>query len=346
MSRFLASWIHASWIQRLLVALGLVALVLLCVMPYVASQSTVTVCSLALVFAVLAISVNVLAGLGGMVTLGQAGIFASGAYGTAYMAVRAEQPFWVQVGTGLLVALACAAVFGVLAMRTSGVYFLMVTLAQGMIVWGLAIRLSDLTGAESGLSGVRRPEFIGAYWTYYYVCLGGMMAAMVAYWIMARSPFGLGIRALSESERRVRMLGYNPPAYKFYAFMLSGGLAGMAGVMYVYLNGFVSAASADFPISGQAVLMVIIGGVGTLIGPVIGAFAIIFGQNYISYYTERWNLILGVIYILVILFARQGVVGLVNGWRRGTSASAPPTEDLPKRASEPSASDDLSAVRP
>lgn len=328
MSRLAAMWSCGSWLQRALAVAVCFALLVLAVLPYVVSQAVVTVCSLALVFAVLAISVNVLAGLGGMVTLGQAGIFASGAYGAAYMAVRAEQPFWVQVITGLLVSLVCAAVFGVLAMRTSGVYFLMVTLAQGMIVWGLAIRLSTLTGAESGLSGIRRPEAVSDYWAYYYVCLAGMLVALGVYAVLARSPFGLGIRALSESERRVRMLGYNPPAYKFYAFMISGTLAGMAGVLYVYLNGFVSAASADFPVSGQAVLMVIIGGVGTLIGPVIGAFAIVFGQNYISFYTERWNLILGMIYILVILFARQGVVGLVGGRFGRPATSAPTVHDM------------------
>jgi branched-chain amino acid transport system permease protein len=285
-------------------------------LPYIAGVYMVSLVTLAMIFALFAMGINLLAGYGGLVSLGHGGILGAAAYGVGYMAVRegAGHPEQILVGFG--VALAATALFAVIAMRTSKVYFLMVTLALGMIVWGIVYRSSAL-GSENGLRGIVRPEAIAPYWIYYYVCLGVLALCALLVWVISRSPFGLSLRGLKESEVRLRMLGYNTTLTKFYGFMLSGVLAAVAGILYVYYQQFVSPAVPQFLTSGRGVLMVIIGGVGTLVGPIVGAFIIIFIENIVSAYIDRWLTVLGLVFVLTIMFAPQGVVGgLARLWQR------------------------------
>jgi branched-chain amino acid transport system permease protein len=236
------------------------------------------------------------------------------------MASRVGAPHLTQVAVGIGLAMLTAVVFAVMAMRTTGVYYLMVTLAQGMIVWGLSIRLASVTGAENGLRGVTRPPAVGPYWKFYYLCLAVVVVSGGLLWLIVHSPFGLSLRGLRESESRLRMLGYNPAATKFYGFLLSAFFAAVAGVLYAYYNQFVSPTVTEFATSGSGVLMVVLGGVGTLAGPMVGAFSIVFIENVLSVYVERWPTLMGLIFILVIMFARRGVAGAViqswNGWLR------------------------------
>lgn len=287
-------------------------------LPYVLDAFLVSIVTLALIFAVFAMSIDLLAGYGGLVSLGHAGILAGAAYGTGYVATHGGGHL-AQIVVGLAVGLAVTAVFALTAMRTSAVYFLMVTLALGMIVWGLSIRLYAVTGAENGLRGVLRPPAVSAYWEYYYVCLAVLLVCAGMLWVVVRSPFGFGLRAMSDSEVRVRVLGYSTTLHKFYAFMLSGLFASVAGVLFVYQNEFISPSDAEFLVSGNGVLMVILGGAGTLVGPVIGAFVIVLSENLLSVYVERWPTVLGLVFIATILFARSGLVGGLSGlWARWT----------------------------
>ncbi|MGH8867468.1 MAG: branched-chain amino acid ABC transporter permease [Actinomycetes bacterium] len=285
-------------------------------LPYVIDAYLVSIVSLALIFAIFAMSIDLLAGYGGMVSLGHAGILASAAYGTGYVATHGGG-YAAQIGMGLVVGLGTTAVFALTAMRTSRVYFLMATLAMGMIVWGLSIRMYKVTGAENGLRGIVRPPAVEAYWKYYYLCFALLLLSGGLLWVVVRSPFGYGLRAMRDSEERVRMLGYSTTLHKFYAFMLSGLFASVAGVLFVYQNEFISPSDAEFLVSGNGVLMVIVGGVGTLIGPVIGAFVIVMSENILSVYVERWPTVLGLVFIGTILFAQSGFVGGVSRlwWR-------------------------------
>jgi branched-chain amino acid transport system permease protein len=302
------------------VKLGLVVvgLALGAALPYViTSPYLVSIVTLGLIYALFAMSIDLMGGYGGHMSLGQAGIFGVGAYGVAYMASRVGAPHATQVLVGLGAAMAVSVVFALTAMRTTGVYYLMVTLAQGMIIWGLSIRLSTVTGAENGLRGVDRPEAVGAYWKYYYLCFVVVAVCAALLWLIVHSPFGLSLRGLRESDSRLRMLGYNTVATKFYGFLLSGFFAAVAGVLFAYYNEFVSPSVTEFATSGQGVLMVVLGGVGTLIGPVIGAFAVVFIENVASVYVERWPTLMGLIFIVVIMFARKGVVGaMIQAWNR------------------------------
>ncbi|GAA2008326.1 branched-chain amino acid ABC transporter permease [Microbacterium ulmi] len=295
-------------------------------LPYLGATSfTVTLSSTILIAAILASSVNFLAGQGGMVSLGHAGIAAASAYGVAWASREGFDP-GVQalfaLGMTLLVSLA----YGLLSMRTSGIYFLMVTLAVGMLVYGLAFRFSSLTGGENGISGIDRPEWMDSYWVYYYVVLGAFVLVTAGLWVVGSSPFGASLRGVRDSESRMRSLGYSVPAYKLGAFMISGAVAGLAGLLAVWNTHFMSPSSAGVDRSVHLIVMVILGGVGTLLGPLIGAAVVVLVENVLSSYVDRWPTILGLIFILVILFARAGIAGSVRklvNWirRRATSES-------------------------
>lgn len=301
-----------SLTTKVKIGLLLAGLVLAAALPYLVSPFVVSIASLALIFGLFAMSIDLLGGFGGLITLGQAGILATAGYGVGYTAVRLGGSHPEQIFVGLGAGLVASIVFGAMAMRTTGIYFIMVTLAEGMIVWGLSIRLASVTGAENGLRGILRPPAVSAYWEYYYAVVVVVAICGGLLWIITRSPFGLALRGLRESEDRLRMLGYNSTLQKFYAFVLSGLFASIAGVLFVYHNQFISPAIAEFLVSGNGVLMMILGGMGTLVGPVVGAFAIIFAENLLSSYVVRWPTILGIVFIVVILFARDGFIGALS----------------------------------
>jgi branched-chain amino acid transport system permease protein len=314
----------AVLVKPLLLALALTAGVAL---PYVSGPFLVATATLALVYALFALSINLLAGYAGLLSLGQAGIFGVAAYAVGYVATREGGGHLAQVLWGLGAALAVSLLFGLMAMRTSRVYFLMVTLAQGMIVYGLATTLEPVTGAENGLTGVYRPAFVLEDWQFYYLCLAVLAGCAGLIAVILRSPFGLALRGLRESDTRLRMVGYNTTLHRLYGFMLAGFFAGVAGILYAYHNEFVSPSVAEFNTSAQAILMIILGGVGTLSGPVIGAFVIVYIQNILSLDIDRWPTLMGLIFIVMVLFARNGVVGgitrLWDAWTRRRRRTPP-----------------------
>ena len=284
--------------------------------PYVLRPFLVSIVTLSLIFGLFAMSIDLMGGYGGLMSLGHGGILATGAYGVGYVASRLGGNVWQQVGVGLAAGVVVTAIFAVMAMRVSEVYFLMVTLAQGMIIWGLATRSTAL-GAENGLRGVDRPEMFSAYWKFYYLCFAVLLVCSALMWVVVHSPFGLSLKGLKDSPTRLEMLGYNTTLTRFYIFMLAGFFGTISGILFAYYNQFVSPSNAAFLSSGKGVLMAILGGLGTLVGPLIGSFVIVFIENVLSTYIARWPTLLGLLFIFVIMFARDGLVGAVaNTWRR------------------------------
>jgi branched-chain amino acid transport system permease protein len=266
-----------------------------------------------LILAMLAMSINILLGYTGLATLGQAALFGIGTYVVGYMTTKLGQPMIVTVPAGILGTLIVAAIFGIFAVRTSGIYFLMITLAQGMIIWGVAFRWNSVTNAENGIRGIDRPEWLAGYSAYYYLILVVLLVVLALIYRLINSPFGLTLKGVREGERRMRTLGYNTTLHKFLGFMIAAFFAGLAGSLYAFHNNFVSPTTIEFARSAEALLMVILGGTGTMLGPFIGAFVITFGQNQFSLYTDRWPMIMGAIYVITILTAPDGFVG---AWRR------------------------------
>jgi branched-chain amino acid transport system permease protein len=266
-----------------------------------------------LLFGMLAMSINILLGYTGLATLGQAALFGVGTYVVGYMTTKMDQPIYVTVPAGILGTLCVTAIFGLMAIRTSEIYFLMITLAQGMIIWGLAFRWNSVTNAENGIRGISRPEFLAEYSSYYYLIVIVLLLVFLLIYRIINSPFGLALKGIRESEGRMRTLGYNVALHKYLGFLVAGFFAGVAGSLYAFHNNFVSPTTVEFARSAQALLMVILGGAGTMLGPLLGSLVITLGQHQLSLYTDRWPMIMGAIFVVTILAAPDGFVGV---WRR------------------------------
>ena len=303
-------------------ALGLLALVAVValVLPYVTPSFYVNIATQVLFLCLLAMSIDLLGGYMGSMPMGHAGVMGIAGYTLGYFIAVAKQPVPVAVVLAIVATLLVSFVFGLMTVRSSGVFFSMITLAQGMIVWGLSIKLYQVTGAENGLRGIVRPEFATRYYEFYYLCLVTFALCAVLLYLFVKSPFGLTLQGIRESESRMRMLGYNVELHKLLAFVVSGFFASIAGILYAWYNNFFSPSAVGLTQSAEGVLMVILGGASTLVGPVIGAAVVVFVKNYLSLYVQRWPTVMGLIFIVTILFARSGIVGAVRPWlarRRG-----------------------------
>jgi len=293
-------------------------------LPYLLSSYYLGLAIEMMIFALFAMSLDLLVGYAGMASLGHAAYFGIAAYTTGLLALRLGWNVWLALPAGVLVAALTAALFGLLALRTRGSYFLMITLALSQVAWGIAFGWRTLTGGDDGLPNVPRPDLgvpfhpswsLGGTTPFYYFVLAAVALGTFLLIRIVTSPFGFALRGIRESETRMLALGYNVWRYKFIAFVLAAAFAGFAGCLYVYYNRFVSPDYLHVARSAEVLLMVILGGAGTMIGPALGAASIVLLQNLISAYTERWLLILGVVYVFVALFAPNGLVGLFLEYR-------------------------------
>lgn len=266
-----------------------------------------------LIFGIFAMSLNLLMGYTGLFSFGHAAFFAVGAYTTGILIIRCSiESFWIVAPAGVFMAALVAAAFGIIALRTSGIFFLLVTFALGQLVFTVAWKWRSVTGGSDALLGIPRPD-LGLPWLtwndislYYFILFFFAISVLLLYWI-ANSAFGHALQGIRESERRMRSLGYNTWLFKYFAFVIAGLFAGVAGVLFAYYNGLVSPAHADVTTSGLVMLMVIIGGTGVIFGPIIGATVILLLGYFASLVTpERWPLILGVVFIVAIMYLRQG----------------------------------------
>ncbi|HBH04580.1 MAG: hypothetical protein A2W08_04015 [Candidatus Rokubacteria bacterium RBG_16_73_20] len=309
--------------NRLVVPVVVLA-VLLAAPPFLSSY-VLTLLTQSLIYAIVAMSLDLLLGYLGLPSLGHAAYLGVGAYSVGILTSRYGAGFGTVLPVGVGLALILAAVFGLLALRATGVYFLMITLALGMVAWGLAYRWVSLTQGDNGISGLPRPD-VPLPWSlagaipFYYFALAGFLLALGVLWLIVHSPFGMSLVGVRESETRMRTLGYHVWLHKYLGFVISGGVAGFGGVLWAYYNGFVGPTDLDLSTSVEVLLMVALGGRATLLGPALGAGIIVFLKNLVSVYTQRWLLILGAAYIGTIVYAPEGIVGAV---RRLSEATEP-----------------------
>lgn len=292
-----------------------VLLGMLAVYPQFAGNYPVKLLQEILIWGIFAMSLDLLMGYAGMVSFGHSAFFGVGGYIAAL--TLTESP-------GLLAALVlpaagaavAALVIGFFSIRVSGVYFIMLTLAFSQMFYAVTFQAAWL-GAEDGLVGVPRPVVLGIElghgdaFHYYLLVIVAVMALVL--WRVVRSPFGHVLRGIHDNEARMQAVGYAVQRYKLLAFVIAGTVAGVAGSLYTQLVGSITPDAFLWTTSGEALLMVIIGGTGTLGGAVLGAAAFILLQSLVSSYTERWMLILGLTFILFVLFAPAGIVGAVRG---------------------------------
>ncbi len=251
--------------RKVLTVMG-VLLALLIITPFAGSY-VILLITHTLVFAILAMSLDILLGYTGLPSLGQAAYLGVGAYLTAILATQYDfglgWSFWVVIVLGILSGAAMAALFGLFAIRATGVYFLMITLALGMCVWGLAYRWNSVTGGDNGINLPPRPAFgidLANDVTYFYVVFGFFAVSLLLLYILVKSPFGRSLEGIRERELRMRILGYNTWLHKYIAFIIAGGFGGLAGVLWAHLNGLVSPNDVVLTTSVDALLMVVLGG--------------------------------------------------------------------------------------
>ena len=277
---------------------------------------TITLATRAVIFALAAVGLNIALGLGGLVSLGHAVFFGIGGYAMGILAHHAQTytpvmslPFLIEGTKSMpviwLVAMAssglAAFAIGTLSLRTTGVYFIMITLAFGQMFYFFTISWPTY-GGEDGLSVYVRNEFPG---------LNTLVLLLNA--LIAKSPFGLALNAARQMPKRVQAVGLNPNRLKLLAFVISGVIAGLAGALFADLNRFVSPTMFSWQMSGEIMVFVILGGVGRLCGPVVGAVVFVMLEHFLGGLSEYWHVYLGALLLIVVLFARGGLVGLIVG---------------------------------
>ncbi|GAB3647217.1 branched-chain amino acid ABC transporter permease [Ramlibacter alkalitolerans] len=292
---------RAGWTALVVAALALV--------PFVLPGYFTSLATLMLIYALLAMSVDLLAGYAGRTSLCHGAIFGTATYVVMYVTTTQSGNPWLAAVLGLLAAIAVGAVFAALAVRTTGVYFLLLTLALGMVVWGVCQRWTSVSGGENGLRGVSRPALLADAAVFYWFVLVVGALATLAMWRLVCSPFGLALKGIRESESRMRSVGYHTTWHLFLGFVFSAAMAGLAGVLYAWFNSFVSPSTVALAQSVKGLLMVIVGGVGTLFGGIVGSILIVVLENVASSFTERWSMVLGALFVLTMIFAPEGIVG-------------------------------------
>ena len=296
------------------IAIALAVVVAAVLLPHVAGAFWTGLVTQMYIFGLLALSVDLLLGHAGLFSLCHASFFAISAYTTAILQVRHAVPTALAAPAGILAGTLLALVFG-LAVRTRGVYFILITLAFGYVVWGVAHRWSSFTGGDNGITNVPFPAVatlrVDSHTEYYYVVLVVAVLCALGYRILIASPFGLALRGIKASETRMRSLGYHSALHLYAAFVVSATLASLAGVLYVYYNRFINPVAASFQISVEAALMAIIGGTGTIVGPFIGSAIILGLRNWVSSFFELYAAVMGLVFIAAVLWAPDGLVGLL-----------------------------------
>jgi branched-chain amino acid transport system permease protein len=310
-------WIRVP--QQPVATLAIVLGVLILVVP------EKTLATQLLVFGLFAMSFNMLLGYAGLLSFGHSTFFGLGAYGTALVLKWWHPHVLAAMAAGLVLASATALVIGWFCLRRRRVYFSMLTLAFNQMVYFILFQARDITGGDDGLRGIPLPDFdipfIGSLpiegihnpLSFYYFVLIVVVACLLAIERILISPFGRALEAIRESEERARACGYNSNRILLLAFVFAGLFAGVAGALYALFFGFIGLETLSWMTAGVVVMMAILGGVGTLVGPFVGAAIYLVLQDYVSKYTDSWQLYAGAIFVVCVLFFPQGVWGSLTG---------------------------------
>jgi len=293
------------------IALALFATAVL-TLPFVAGDFYINLASQILIAAIFAMSLNLLVGFGGMTSLGHASYLGVAAYLSALLTSRYGFDHGGAAALSILGTVVMAALFGVIALRASGLGFLMITLALSQVLWGLAYRMSGITNGDNGLAGLTRPTPFGisleSPTAFYWFALIVLIVSFVLMTIFVSSSFGSSLKGVRDQPRRMAALGFNPWMIRWITFVYAGFWGGIAGLLYVYYNKYIHPSSLSITTSAEGILGVIAGGSGTLIGPIIGAALVTFLKNFVSSYLDRWNMLLGFVFLIIVLLMPDGIV--------------------------------------
>ncbi|WP_038193267.1 branched-chain amino acid ABC transporter permease [Xanthobacter sp. 91] len=300
--------------------LALVTFAALAAVPAFADTALLTLVARAMIFALAATSLGFILGQGGLVSFGHAATMGIGAYAVGILMEEGVRDALVAFPVAMAAAGLFALVTGAISLRTRGVYFIMITLAFGQMAFFVTQSLSAY-GGDDGLTLAARSTVAGMRWlkdpkTFHYVVLGLLALTVLVSTMLARSPFGRVLAAGRDNERRLRALGVDPYAYRLVAYVIAGAFAGLAGALYANLTEFVSPAYLSWHRSAEFIVMVVAGGPGTALGPVLGALGVVLLEDGLAHLTEHWRIIFGPLLVLLVL-ARGGIKALLGGRRDG-----------------------------
>ena len=298
----------------------LAVLVVLAALPWVLARHQLSILVDLLIFGLFALSLDLILGYTGLVSFGHAAYFGLGAYASALLLIQWAPPIPVALAAGAVLAALVALAVGWFSTRATGIYFSMLTLAFAQFLYTVAYKWRDLTGGSDGITGVPKtalfpggPSLTSAR-AYYFLVIACVLLSLLACRAMVRSPFGRSLQAIRENERRFTSLGQDPRPFKIAVFVIAAFFAGLAGALFAPFRGFASPEVMFWVLSGQALMMVITGGIGTLIGPIIGAMVFILIQEVLSSYTEHWMIFSGAVFVAMVIFLPGGIVGTARRW--------------------------------
>jgi branched-chain amino acid transport system permease protein len=280
--------------------------------PFLAGDFYINLASQILIAAIFALSLNLLVGFGGMTSLGHASYLGVAAYISALLTSRYGFGHGAAAIVSIAGTVAMAAFFGVIALRATGLGFLMITLALSQVLWGLAYRMSNVTNGDNGITGLTRPAPFGISLdspvAFYWFALIVATIALLAMAVFVSSAFGSSLKGVRDQPRRMAALGFNPWLIRWITFVYAGFWGGISGLLYVYYHKYIHPTSLSTTSSAEALLGVIAGGSGTLGGPAVGAALVLLLKNYASAYLERWNMLLGLVFLFIVLVMPAGIV--------------------------------------
>lgn len=313
--------------------LAVAALAAIAVPWVIGNEFYINMATQVLIYALFALSINMMLGYGGMVSLGHAGYLGIAGYACILLVINGFDQLSAAI-IAVLFSTAVAGFFGVLSLRAPGLGFIMITLALGQIVWGIAYRANDLTGGDNGIRHPARPMPFGIdirdATHFYFFTLVVFVIALFFIWRFVHSPFGASLKGAKDQPRRMTMLGHNVWMVRWLTFVLAGFWGSVASILYVYYNLFLSPHAISLQQSAEILLMAILGGASTLTGPIVGAAIITLIKNVVSTYVERWNTLLGVIFVVVIMFMPYGLVpGCRQLWQRIRKGRKPASSGKP-----------------
>lgn len=291
-----------------------VTLLLAIFFPYMAPYTALA--SEILIFALFAMAYDLVLGYAGMLSFGHAAFFGLGAYTTGIVLIRVYPSVLLALLAGVIISSLGALCVGFLSIRRRGIYFTMLTLAFAQMFYFMAFKWTSLTGGDDGLQGVPRPSLgpldLSSEIVLYYFILFVVLLSMAVGIRVINSPFGKTLQALRENKDRAMSIGYNVNRFRLIVFIISGCFSGLAGGLYALLLNFVPLSSLYWTTSGEVVVMTIVGGMGTLVGPVLGAVAIILLRDWLSNYTESWSLVMGLLFMASVLGFRGGLMSIIK----------------------------------
>ncbi|MEW6450403.1 MAG: branched-chain amino acid ABC transporter permease [Pseudomonadota bacterium] len=313
--------------------LAVAALAAVAVPWVIGNEFYINMATQVLIYALFALSINMMLGYGGMVSLGHAGYLGIAGYACILLVINGFDQLSAAI-IAVLFSTAVAGFFGVLSLRAPGLGFIMITLALGQIVWGIAYRANDLTGGDNGIRHPARPMPFGIdirdATHFYFFTLVVFVIALFFIWRFVHSPFGASLKGAKDQPRRMTMLGHNVWMVRWLTFVLAGFWGSVASILYVYYNLFLSPHAISLQQSAEILLMAILGGASTLTGPIVGAAIITLIKNVVSTYVERWNTLLGVIFVVIIMFMPYGLVpGCRQLWQRIRKGRKPASSGKP-----------------